>query len=279
MSPDIKKKKKLLYVSDAGTEGHEKHGRIDIFSVPGYSLVGQIRKGVDGPDGLTVDKKGNLYVANGFNRTITVYKPGTTSPSLTLTQPKSYGPLDVAVGSNGYVYVSDTYGGVDVYPPGATSPSTRLHNPALTHAGGVAVDASNNVYADGTRNSTQGAVVKYANASVTGTNLGLTGLNYPAGVIIDKNKNVVVSDWGQSEILIYPPGKTSPSETIAVPFPDRSAINKSENLVFAPEGSYYYCPSCYFVVGVYDYPSGTLVTTIGIGGQATGAALSPAPTP
>jgi hypothetical protein len=133
IAPDIKKKKKLLYVSDAGVEWHEKHGRIDIFSVPGYSMVGQITKGVDGPDGLTVDKKGNLYVGNGFNRTITVYKPGSTGPSLTLTQ--SYSPRDVAVASNGYVYVSDAYGGVDVYPPGATSPSSRLSNPALNDAG------------------------------------------------------------------------------------------------------------------------------------------------
>jgi hypothetical protein len=121
--------------------------------------------------------------------------------------------------------------------------------------------------------------VKYVNGSGPGTNLGLKGLSQPAGVIIDKNKNLIVSDWGLSETLIYPPGQTSPSGMITVPFPDRSAINKSENLVYVPEGYNYYSPYFYFIVGVYEYPSGTLVTTVGIGGQPTGAALSPAPTP
>ena len=83
------------------------------------------------------------------------------------------------MGSNGYVYAADVAGGVDVYPPGATAPITRLTNSALTYAAGVAVDASNNLYADG-NNGIGGAVVKYANASGSGTNLGLTRLsNHP----------------------------------------------------------------------------------------------------
>ena len=259
MSPDRKRKKKLLYVSDEG------QGIVDIFAVPKYSMVGQITDGINQPEGLATDKKGKLYVSNLSGNTITVYKPGATSPSLTLTD--SDGPDDVAVGSNGYVYAVDIAGGIDVYPPGATEPSTRLTNSALTYAAGVAVDASNNLYADGT-NGSGGAVVKYANASGSGTNLGLTGLSEPSGVIVDKKNNLVVSDFGLSEILIYPPGQTSPSGTITVPSADRSAINKAENVIYGPEGFNY-------GVGVFDYPGGTLVTTIPVGGFTPGAALTP----
>jgi hypothetical protein len=264
ISPDRKKKKKLLYVSDEG------QGIVDIFSVPKYSLVGQITNGIDQPEGLATDKKGNLYVSNLSGNTITVYKPGATSPFLTLTE--SEGPDDVAVGSNGYVYAADSGGGVAVYPPGATSPTTRLTNSAIVSATGVAVDASNNVYTDGSTSNGGAVVVEYANASGSGANLGLTGLEEPSGVIVDKNNNVVVSDFGLSEILIYPPGQTSPSGTIAAPSADRSAINKAENVIYAGLGFNY-------GAGVYDYPSGTLVTTISTGGFTAGAAISPAAAP
>lgn len=261
MSPDIKKKKKLLYVSDAGEEA------IDIFSVPKYSFVGQITDGITSPDGLTTDRHRNLYVANQ-NGTITVYPPGATTPSLTLTD--SDGPLDVAVGRNGYVYAGDLKGGINVYPPGATSPIRRLRSPALRYrVTGVAMGASNNLYVTSLKRVSSGpAVVKFANARGAGKNLGLTGLDYPAGVIVDDGY-LIVSDFGLSEILTYPLGQTSPSATISVELPDRSAINKAEDEIYVPNVDNY-------GVDVYDYPSGTLVTTIPISGVPTGAARSPA---
>jgi hypothetical protein len=253
----------LLYASDA----HQ--NVVDIFSIPGYSMVGQITDGIDQPEGLATDSKGNLYVANLSGHTITVYQPGTTSPSLTLTE--SDGPLDVAVASNGYVYAGDEGGGIDVYPPGATSPSTRLTNSVFSRVAGVGVDQSNNVYAAGDIGAKTGVVIEFVSGSGSGTNLGLTGLVEPTGVIIDKNNNLVVSNFKRHRICIYPPGKTSPSRHIEVAFPDRSAINQAENNIYVPEGDR-------DRVGVLTYPAGKLVTTIPIGGFAGGAALSPAPT-
>lgn len=271
MSPDIKKSKKLLYVSK------EAQNIVDVFSVPKYSMVGKITHGIYTPEGLATDKNGNLYVSNTYGYTVTVYKPGATSPSLTLSEP--YAPLDVAVGSNGYVYAADGAGGVDVYPPGDTSPSTRLTNSALSSAYGVGVDASNNVYVDGFGAGYTAVVVEYANGSGSGTNLGLTGLEWPNGVIIDNNNgprrrpHIIVTDYDLSEILIYRPGQTTPSRTIAAPGAWHSAINKAENLIYVPKSN--------SSVGVYDYPSGTLVTTIPVGGSSptTGAAVSPALAP
>jgi hypothetical protein len=253
----------LLYASDA----HQ--NVVDVFSVPGYSMVGQITDGINQPEGLATDSNGNLYVANLTGDTITVYRPGTTSPSLTLTE--SDGPLDVAVGSNGYVYAGDEGGGIDVYPPGATSPSTRLTNSVFSRVAGVGVDTSNNVYAAGDIGATTGVVIEFVNGSGSGTNLGLSGLKEPTGVIIDKNNNLVVSNFKRHRIGIYPPGHTSPSRHIEVPFPDRSAINQAENNIYVPEGDR-------DRVRVFTYPAGKLVTTIQIGGFASGAALSPAPT-
>jgi hypothetical protein len=268
MSPDRKKTKTLLYVSEIS---QSTTGVVDVYSVPKYLLVGQITAGIDWPLGLTIDRKGKLYVTNLDSKTVTVYQAGQTSPSLTLSVLNP--PTDVAVGSNGYVYVSDQGGGVGVYPPGATSPSRRLTNPNLDlKVGGVAVSSSNNVYADGESYYSYyydtPAVVEFRNARGTGTNLGLTGLSGAlAGVIIDDG-HLTVSDFGGSTILIYPPGQTSPSVTITVPYnPERSAINRAENEIYVPLD---------YAVGVYDYPSGKFVTEFSTGGNPTGAALSPA---
>jgi hypothetical protein len=255
-----KKKKKLLYVSDEGD------GRIDIFSVPSYSLVGMITTGISQPEGIATDLKGKLYVSNLAGNTVTVYKQGQTSPSLTLTE--SNGPDDVAVAKNGYVLAGDVGGGVDVYPPGATSPSARLTNSALNYGVyGVGVDSHNNVYA-----ATSTAVVEFANMSGGGTNLGLTGLVSASGVLVDNHGNLVVSDFGGGLIDIYPPGATSPSSTISISEPDRSAINKTENDLYVPQGANY-------DAAVLSYPSGSTVTTISIGNFTSGTALAPAPKP
>jgi sugar lactone lactonase YvrE len=263
MSAEGRKSNKLLYVSNAP------YSVVDIFSVPKYSLVGQITDGIDAPEGLATDEKGNLYVSNLLGNTITIYNPGATSPSLTLTE--SDGPLDVAVGSNGYVYAGDESGGIDVYAPGATSPIRRLTNPHLAYrVTGVAVGPYNGVFATGLSRAHGGAaVVKFVHARGSGMNLGLTGLSYPAGVIREDNY-LIVSDFGNGTVLIYPTGQKSPSEMITVPGPERAAINKSENLIYVPEAGN-------DGIGVYDYPSGAFVTTVGAGGFDTGAALSPAP--
>lgn len=229
VSPDGKKTKTLLYVSESESAYTSATGLVDVFSVPKYSLVGQITNGIDHPQGLAVDKKGNLYVANNYANTVTVYPPGETSPSLTLNEPDF--PLDVAVRNNGYVYVGDDRGGVDVYPPGATSPSWRLTNPSIARVAGVAVSLSGNVYADGESPLSTGsccytpAVVEFANGRGSGKNLGLKGLvGKLAGVIVDDDY-LIVTDFGSNGILIYPPGRKSPSSTISVFYPIRPATN------------------------------------------------------
>jgi hypothetical protein len=265
ISRNAENAKELLYVSDTG------QGMVDIFSVPSYSMVGQITKGIDLPEGVATDNNGYLYVANFQGGTVTVYKPGQTSPSRTL--PDAHEPEAVAVAANGYVYVGDLGGGIDVFPPGAKSPSQRIAKPALDYGVlGLAVDSLNNIYGAG--DGVYGpVVVEFYHASQGGgTNLKLTGLDVPAGVLIDSERNIVVSDVARSKILVYAPGRKKAYPTFAVPTPEGSALYRSEGLVYAPEAANN-------GVGVYKYPSGSLVTTIAIGHFTAGAAVGPAPNP
>ncbi|MBV9718676.1 MAG: hypothetical protein JOZ77_05120 [Candidatus Eremiobacteraeota bacterium] len=260
----LNSKSQLLYASN------KESSAIEIYSVPGFSKVGQISNGIEEPEGIATDTHGNLYVANVDGPSVTIYKPGTTSPYRTLMG--SHVPDDVAVATNGYVLTGDQGGGVDVYPPGNTSPSARLTNPGISIVRGVGVDANNNVYAAGTNASLKGVVIEYADMSGGGTNLGLQGLESPLGVLIDKNDDVAVSDVAANEILIYRQGATSPSSKISVSGPHRSAFNQEQNLIYVPQGAG-------GDVDVLDYPSGTPVTSFSIGNFASGTALSPAPTP
>lgn len=266
MSPDGKKTKTFLYVSQTLTST----GLVDIFSVPKYSLVGTITDGIDKPEGLATDAEGNLYVANVDSNAVTVYPPGETKPSVTLSVPDP--PLAVAVGSNGYVYVGDKAGDVDVYRPGDTSPRLRLSNPSLARVAGVAVGPSNDVYVDGETGYTSDytpAVVEFTNKMRAGKTLGLAGLYGRLAGIIVANNDLIVTDFDSNEILTYPIGKTSPTSTISVSCPDRPATNKADNKIYVPEA----CSD--YTVGVLDYPSGKLVTNLPVGG--TGAAFGHVP--
>lgn len=262
-----KSKGQLLYVADSG------NGLIDIYSVPDYSLIGQITDAINWPEGIATDKKGNLYVSNLFGNTVTVYPEGQITPSLTLSEPE--GPDDVAIADNGYVLVGDVDGGVDVYKPGGTSASSRLTNPNISDVSGVGVDANNNLYAVGTyhygTNQPQPAVVKYAALGGSGKSRALSGLLAPGGVLVDKHRNIVISDFALPGINMYKPGKEKPFATIAnSASPDRSAINRKQDLIYVPEGEY-------DEVSIYTYPSGELVQNIVVTGYGftSGAALSP----
>jgi hypothetical protein len=181
----------------------------------------------------------------------------------------SYNPTDVAVAKNGSVLVSDAAGGVAIYLPGVTSMEARLTNTALVVVNGVTVDANNNVYAAGT-NGYVSTVVKYANMRGSGKNLGLTGLQVPAGVLLDKQRDLVVSDILKNQIKIYPPGQTSPSSTISVDKPDLIAFNTEQSEIYVPQNSDQ-------LVGIFAYPGGSRLKLISFGGYAVGAAFYPAP--
>jgi hypothetical protein len=126
----------LLYMSSWGTASV-----VDVLTMNGQQ-VGQIANGLVEPEGLFVDTKGNLWVANATN--VQIYPRGSLSPSKTLTD--SVGdPLDVTVCPDGTAYVADLYdnsssnhSSIQVYAHGSTTPTGNLdytadfRNPFLT---------------------------------------------------------------------------------------------------------------------------------------------------
>ncbi len=169
----------------------------------GANPVGSITTGVSGPQGLAIDAGGNLYVGNPDNATVTIYPPGSTSPSLTLKQDLVV-PAAVAVDKKGNVWVSNeegsNQGSVVEFPAGSTSPSTVIGglNPL-----GVAVDSKRNLYVE--EENPSGAVVAVYphGAKKPSKTFGQGDLIEPTGIAIGANGDVYVSDYYYADVFIF----------------------------------------------------------------------------
>ncbi len=185
--------------------------------------MGVIRRGLNQPSGIALDRHGYLYVANYNARNVAVYAPGLDRP-VRIYRTGLTSPSDVAIGPDGTLYVVD--GGILGYDSnvvefasGSTAPARRFRiDQGLIRA--VAVDRQNVLYVSYVTNGgVEGEVNRYAPGSTQGTNLELYELGAGTfGVAVDRAGDVLVADSEnfKSYINIYPPGVTLPSMTIDV---------------------------------------------------------------
>jgi hypothetical protein len=128
---DAKARKPILYVADNA------NNQISVFHVnkmKSPQAFQVITNGIRGPQGITTDKAGNLYVANFIGDTVTIYAPGASAPKATLSNGIN-APTDVRVDAFGNLYVSNSPGFgsqsfIDEFPPGSSTPSAQWFTPA-----------------------------------------------------------------------------------------------------------------------------------------------------
>ncbi len=228
---------------------------------------GKITTGISEPEGLYVDAKGKLYVANYGTSTVTEYAHGGKTPSLTINTAAP--GFDLFVGRDKTLYVAEaTANAVAEYAQGATTPFLTLAINGGPH--GVATDSHNNLYvsylsnADGVSH-----VEKFAPKASTGTDLGFT-VSFSGEVKLDASDDVVIGDRNNNDIVyIYPPGQISPSRSIATPGgnPINFALDNTETLFYV---------SGFNSVAVINYQSGVQTGSISSGLiSPSGVALYP----
>jgi sugar lactone lactonase YvrE len=264
-SPAAKNCKDRVYVSSY------KLNYVDIYCVKGKNQapIGKITDGISGPEGLTVDAKGNLYVTNTTANDVTEYARGTTSPMFTYTEDLG-APAGVAVDASRSVYVTSlSPASLTIFPQQSNTP--KQHVTSLTFPIDVALDPKSNVYVT-TYNSgfTAGEVIEFAPGSSQGTNIGIA-TKEPGGIALDKSGDIVTADQGLPGVLVFAPRKTKPSKTFAQNTIDPDPVRLSHNEKLAVVGD-----AIGNAVYLYDYPSGTLVDAItdGVDGP-NGVALDP----
>jgi hypothetical protein len=195
------------------------HNAIDIYDLGifGAPQIGQITKGVRDAFGIWLDPTGKLYVTNqraprSKAGSVTIYSPGATSPSLTLTQELT-DPQSVAVAANGDVYVANRgkASGIAVFPAGQATLSNYITSPLIKKPIQDFFDASGDLYFS---DPLTGVSVIPAGTD-SPVSLGLQGLTQATGIALDPlNGNLFVDDYngeGAYQMLVYAPGSTSPS--------------------------------------------------------------------
>ncbi|MFY9739919.1 MAG: hypothetical protein WAK11_12855 [Candidatus Cybelea sp.] len=184
-----------VIVSDSGAN------IVSVFDGKGH-LQTRLKKGVNGPFGLTTDSGGNLYVANTQGANVLVYSQPYKSVSLTLSEPGLY-PLDVAVSKVGLVGVmAETApagpGNVTFYKKGSTSACATVSDSNWNEVFSGAFDASGNLFVDGV--SSEGnplvgevsggcAATSITMLTVGNTMAGVAGVQVVHGNILILNQN------------------------------------------------------------------------------------------
>jgi hypothetical protein len=209
----------LLYMSSWGTASV-----VDVLTMNGKQ-VGQIANGLVEPEGLFVDTKGSLWVANVSN--VLVYPLGSLSPSKTLTDSVGF-PIDVTICPDGTAYVADLYdlsnsnhSSIQVYAPGSITPTRNLdyaqdfRNPFLTcdAAGNVFVALLTGEYVG------DGLVIEFPHGKQKGAkDLGIV-LQSPGGIKPDNAGNLLVTDLIGHTITEYAENGSPTGQSIATGTP------------------------------------------------------------
>lgn len=246
--PAKKSAERELFVSNLGE-------KVFVLNNKAYEKVGTIKSGVDGSDGVFVDEKGNVYIANYASADVTEYKKGKGSPICTYSS-DLVDPINVTADNAGNVYVADynddRAGWIDVFPQ-CENTMSKQYDIGGGGPTGVAVDNHGDLFV-AYYGTTEGQFEEFTAGSNSPTPLGAT-VAAPGGLILDRNGNLIADDQEGNVDVIAPPYSAAKVLESGLSDPFHCSLNKDETLLFsANAGS--------ATVTVYSYPSGSLVTTI-----------------
>ena len=173
-------------------------------SIPASPTIRTLSSGISEPNGLAVDRSGNVFVTDGANghveEIIAVGGSIPASPTIRTWTSGFSAPTGVAVDGSGNVFVADQFIQVvdEMIAVGGSipaSPTIRQWGSGFSTPVGVAVDGSGNVFVADTGNNAVYEMIA-VNGSIPASPTILTlgsGFFNPFGVAVDGNGNVFVA--------------------------------------------------------------------------------------
>ncbi|MGA8533638.1 MAG: hypothetical protein WB615_05980, partial [Candidatus Tumulicola sp.] len=205
-----------LYVADYG------RGSIVLLKNTDYSADGTITNGINGPLDVSLDRAGNLYVANASGVNVTEYTPGASSPSFTYSA-GMVEPIFLTVKANESVYEVDSGNANGVgHNDGFVNEYARHSNSVLRscqtqgHPTGIAVDSAGDIFVALNTASSYGHIVEYKgglNGCKT-TTLGVQ-FGFVAGIALDTNANIIATDYDRGQVDVLAPPYTKVARRLA----------------------------------------------------------------
>jgi hypothetical protein len=197
--PNYSTKQSLLFEADFNTSAVNIYQTSNLSSNPAPIATLNTLSGC--PDGLALDKKGTLYVADECVTpgNIGEFPKGSTTEKTAITGINA--PSGLTIDSNGVLYVSTYPASIEEFKPGSTSAYQTITGQGLTNPFGLTVDKSNNLYiADFGADQ----VFEVAAGTTTVTPLNLEGTLEPVGVAVDfKTGDLWEADSGLDVINVY----------------------------------------------------------------------------
>jgi len=166
--------------------------------------------------GLTLDKMGNIYIADTGNNSIRKISPEGLSETIKTDIPLS-GPYGITVSEDGIIFISDSYTDriMVIRPDGRCEAIAGSGSGFSDGAGkdakfnspqGIQLDRDGNLIVADSKNNAIRKIDKQYNVTTVAT-----GFNSPYGVAIDKKGNIFVADYGNNAIqMIDRKGKVRP---------------------------------------------------------------------
>ena len=161
---------------------------------------------------MAFDAKGDLYVADEGANEVSVFAPGATTPTSTLTGVDWPDALAIDAHGNLFVANNDPYGinnTVSMFAPGSTTPTATLTGISLPTA--LAVDASGNLYAADVRDHEGDPPVAVFAPGATSPSNRLFGPAEGSALALDSSGDLYVADSQEDTVSVYPPGARAPA--------------------------------------------------------------------
>ncbi|MGA8474609.1 MAG: hypothetical protein WB681_06040 [Candidatus Cybelea sp.] len=241
-----------LYVGDLDGQA------VKILKNKTYREIGAITNGIQNPNGMVLDRRGNLYVANDSVPSITEYAPNATSPSFTYSLGMQ-SAISVSVDVHGNVYEADGTGYTEQYSQGINAPVAGCTPSGATGVTGVAVDAANDVFVSVITGGVN-FIAEYPGGfgDCSHEKVLTAPVVFPYGISIDKNKDLLVADADNARVDVIDPPYSSVTRTIGAGFLEPTTVTLSRNnkLAFATDFQVH-------DVFVINYQTGAMITTLG----------------